>query len=250
MAVQGKEIHRSHDQYGPIQVFDDGNKRYLAFGNNDEQSCQLKTNPAHLQYDYTRAMLLPLLFKPDPKKILLLGLGGGSLANCLHHHNPQTVITAVELRQQVIDIAYRYFQLPHNKKLTTIQADAADYLRDKEPNDFDLIFSDIYGPTGLDELQLQERYIDQCYHCLNDHGWLILNYWSEHRGKNETLNLLRTRFSQVKTSSTQTGNWVILASRQPQHTSNKQLQDRARQWSKRLGFSLQSPLSKLQEVTT
>ena len=56
MPVPGKEIFRSHDQYGQVQVYDNGNKRYLAFGSSDEQSCQLKTDPAQLQYEYSRAM--------------------------------------------------------------------------------------------------------------------------------------------------------------------------------------------------
>ena len=38
----GKEVHRRYDELGIIQVFDDGNKRYLSFGTADEQSCQLR----------------------------------------------------------------------------------------------------------------------------------------------------------------------------------------------------------------
>ena len=58
----GKELYRYYDEYGPLQVFDDGNKRYLSFGDGDEQSCQLKSDPLQLQHDYSRAMLLVLLF--------------------------------------------------------------------------------------------------------------------------------------------------------------------------------------------
>ena len=61
MKSSAQEIHRSYDELGPIQVMDDGHKRYLAFGTDDEQSCQLIHQPHLLQHEYTRAILLALL---------------------------------------------------------------------------------------------------------------------------------------------------------------------------------------------
>ncbi len=60
MSLPGKEISRSYDDYGPVIVMDDGNKRYMAFSENDEQSCLLKSEPYLLQHDYCRAMMLVL----------------------------------------------------------------------------------------------------------------------------------------------------------------------------------------------
>jgi hypothetical protein len=87
-SVPGKEIHRTYDEHGPIQVFDDGTKRYLSFGEGDEQSCILKAQPEMLQHEYTRAMLLPTLFL-EPRSAILIGLGGGAVPNCLFHHWPE-----------------------------------------------------------------------------------------------------------------------------------------------------------------
>ena len=120
------------DAFGPITVTDDGTCRTLAFADHDAQSCCLKTAPQLLQYDYTQAMLLVLLFC-QPKRVWLLGLGGGSLATALHHFIPGIHITAVELRPAVIELAYRYFQLPHSKRLAVVQQDAQtrNTLKDK-----------------------------------------------------------------------------------------------------------------------
>jgi len=248
MAIPGKEIFRSYDDIGPVQVLDDGNKRYLAFGSDDEQSCQLKAQPTQLQYEYTRAMLLALLFNRDPQRALLLGLGGGSLAGCLHQHWPQVYITAVELRRTVIDIAHRHFQLPRDQRLSVLEADAGDYLREHEPNDFDLIFSDIYGAEGVDDLQLQERYLDQCLACLSHDGWLVLNCWREHRSQTDFLDTLKQRFLEVRVCMTQSGNWVVLCGRQSSKFSDKQLRQQAKILGAQLGFSLQTPLAKLRPI--
>jgi spermidine synthase len=248
MAIPGKEIFRCYDNIGPVQVLDDGNKRYLAFGSDDEQSCQLKAQPTQLQYEYTRAMLLVLLFNSDPRRALLLGLGGGSLAGCLHEHWPSLSITAVELRRTVIDIAHRYFQLPRDERLEVLEADAGDYLRRNEPNNFDLIFSDIYDAEGVDDLQLQERYLDQCLACLSDDGWLVLNCWREHRSQTDFLQTLKQRFADVRVCMTQSGNWIILCGRKSVKTSDKQLRQQAKALGSQLGFSLQTPLGKLRPV--
>lgn len=256
MPIPGKEIFRCYDQYGPIQVYDDGNKRYLAFGSNNEQSCQLKTQPTQLQYEYTRTMLLPLLFNPVPNSALLLGLGGGSLAGCLYHLFDTIELTTVELRRAVIDVAFSHFQLPQDSRLTIVQAHAGDFLRELEfqnsqnstAKSYDLVFSDIYDASGVDDLQLQERYLDQCRHVLTPDGWLILNYWSEHQGDTEILTALRERFADVRVCTLQSGNWIILASPRLYSLSNKQLLKRNHELANVLGFSLRSTLARLRQI--
>lgn len=112
MQVNIQTLHHSEDEFGTITVLDDGECRILAFAPNDEQSRCLKATPHVLQYEYTQAMLLVLLFC-QPKRVLILGLGGGSLVTALHRHIPGIHITAVELHT-VIDIAHRFFQMPRS----------------------------------------------------------------------------------------------------------------------------------------
>ena len=95
----GTVIHRSQDSRGVIEVVDDGCTRSLHFGNAVRQSAMDLNRPEYLVLTYTRAMMSCLLFKPTPCKVLLIGLGGGSLAKFLLHHIPNCTIDAVELRE-------------------------------------------------------------------------------------------------------------------------------------------------------
>lgn len=245
MSLPGKEIHRGYDEFGVIRVLDDGNKRYLSFGDVDEQSCWLKSEPFIPQHEYVRAMMLVLLFC-EPKRCISLGLGAGSLNSCLHASFPSLKQEVVELRSGVIDAAYKYFQLPRSKRLVLHHMDAKDFLQSVESKKADIIFSDIYGADGLDEQQLQPDFIDECYYRLKPEGWLVLNCWRDHRGT-EALQLLKTMFVDVRSCQTQSGNWVILAGRHKNTVSLKQLKIQARDLVKQLGFSLSTPLSKLKE---
>lgn len=238
MAVNGQIIFHSRDEFGRIQVIDDGEKRHLSFGDNDQQSCQLRLAPFELQYDYTRAMLLPLLFCQQPQRALILGLGAGSLAGCLHHNFQRLHITAVELRQTVIDVAREYFRLPCSKRMEVVHSDAGEFLRHYHGSRFDLVFSDIFDAEGIADSQLQHSYLEDCRRLLSDDGWLVLNFWKDHRSQGDLQGWLEDEFSQGYSILTQSGNWVLMASNSPVIPSGKQLKDRAKLLSQQLGFAL------------
>ncbi len=246
MSLPGKEIFRTFDELGPIQVFDDGNKRYLGFGSGDEQSCVMNAQPQLLLHDYARAMMLVLLFH-QPRKVTLLGLGGGSLVSCMHHHFPDVELTIVELRQAVVDTAYRFFQLPRNERVRLSVMDAGLYLRKAKTGRSDLILCDLYGPDGLDSQQLDPDFIERCYEQLTDDGWLVLNCWQNHRNEAEGLRSIMDWFPETKVCSVPGGNWTILAGKQVSTLTQKQLEAKAKTLSTTLGFSLSAQLKRMED---
>lgn len=245
MALPGKEIYRGYDEYGVVSVVEDGHKRYLAFGDNDEQSCWLKHEPLTPQHEYVRAMLLVLLFK-DPKQSISLGLGAGSLNSCLHGHYPSLKQQVVELRPEVVKAAYKYFQLPRGKRLEVHTMDANEYLQSVDSKKADILFSDIYGADGLDEQQLDPSFLMNCHDRLKEDGWLVLNCWREHQG-NDSLQTLIEIFDDVRSCATQSGNWIVFAGKRASNRTAKQLKSDARELSQKLGFSLSAHLGRLKE---
>lgn len=247
MPISGKEIFRTYDELGPIQVFDDGAKRYLSFGEGDEQSCVLKAEPHLLQHEYTRAMLLPFLFS-QPRDALLVGLGGGALVNCLLHHFPELALRVVELRHAVVKIARKYFELPRLDRLTIIEQDIAEYLEEKGQPKTDILFSDIYDAEGMAPQYFEPWYIEACAAMLSDEGWLVLNCWEEHRGDHHTLHALTENFAQVFTCTVSTGNWIIMASKKFYDLDEANLKVVAKEQSKQLGYSVNAMLNRLYQA--
>lgn len=236
----GRELHRRYDEFGPILVFDDGNKRYLSFGTADEQSCQLNSAPLQLQHEYARAMAAVLVqFSADalPTQISLLGTGGGTLAAALHHLLPQAQIQAVDLRTAVLQVAYQYFSLPRGPRLITHCCDAADFLRQADAASCGLLITDLYQAGGLDPLVLQADFLDACQRHLQPDGWLVLNLWKEHREQTDCLLQLKQRFATVLQTTTADGNWILWASRAAA-TDKKTAQTRSKALSPAAGFNL------------
>lgn len=247
MPIAGKEIFRTYDELGPIQVFDDGAKRYLSFGEGDEQSCVLKAQPHLLQHEYTRAMLLPFLFS-QPRDAILVGLGGGALVNCLLHHFPELQLRVIELRHAVVKVARKYFDLPRVDRLTIIEQDIAEFLEAKGHAKTDILFSDIYDAEGMAPQYFEPWYIEACESMLSDDGWLVLNCWDEHRGDHHTLHALTEHFAQVFTCTVSTGNWIIMASKRLYELDEANLKVKAKEQSKLLGYSVTAMLNRLYQA--
>ncbi|NQZ07819.1 MAG: methyltransferase [Algicola sp.] len=247
--LPGKEIACLYDKQGPVRVFDDGNKRYLSFGAGDEQSCMVKTSPGLLQYDYNRAMILVMLLC-RPTNIVVLGLGGGTLPICLLRHFPGVSITVVELREVVIKIASKYFDLPDDGRLKIINDNALDFLeqqgsQQQEAGTCDVLFSDLFIAEGLEARQLTERFIENAKRILTDDGYLVINALEEYRTEKVLSTLFGRHFKTIYENITDDGNWVIIATNGSDKVKPKTLTGSAKQLSEVLGFSLMGHLKRL-----
>ncbi len=141
----GQLIYATRDEYGPIEVIEIKQKlRSLHFGNKTQQASMFLYNPVLLMHKYTQAMLTPLCWNV-PEKVLVLGVGGGSIPKYLLHYFPRVEIDAVELRPEVSRIAREYFSMELNKRLQ-IHHDNAENFIDKscQESRYDLILVDLF----------------------------------------------------------------------------------------------------------
>ena len=108
--IPGK-VYSTESAYQYIEVFDRGSFRYLAY--NDALGFQTVANKTSvftgLYYDYYS--LLPLWLGTLPKSALIIGLGGGIIANQLYYFYPGISVDGVEIDPKVIEIARTYFAL-------------------------------------------------------------------------------------------------------------------------------------------
>ena len=127
-------------------VVDDGVIRALHFSPYFVQSEMSVDEPYALKLAYTRQMMAFLLFLPRPKRVVIVGLGGGSLTKFCYRELPRACITTVEVDQGVIDCA-PFFQIPaEDQRMRIVHADAVAYFAaGAEPADVILI-------DGCDEL--------------------------------------------------------------------------------------------------
>jgi spermidine synthase len=133
--------------YNHIHLVDDGGTRYMDF-DNLRQSAMLLEDPWELRLRYTRFLALALAFQPEPKRALILGLGGGSFPKRLYRDFPQLVVDAVDIDPEVLAIARRYFQVPEDSRLRLHNRDGRRFVRETDAT-YDLIFLDAYNSDTI-----------------------------------------------------------------------------------------------------
>ncbi len=128
-------------------VVDTVQRRFLHFDFGAVQSVMEKKYPERLALAYTRKMMAFLLFNRTPKRILLLGLGGGSLAKFCYGNLPDASMTAVELNRDVIALRGAFCIPVDDHRFRVINADGADYLS-KSRRRNDVILADACDRKG------------------------------------------------------------------------------------------------------
>jgi spermidine synthase len=106
-------------------VIEDDGARALYFTRAFIRSEMRLSDPYALQFAYTRKMMGFLLFRHEPREILMLGPGGGSLAKYCHRHLPAARITAVEIDPDVIAFRDQFAVPPDDSRFSVVQGDAA-----------------------------------------------------------------------------------------------------------------------------
>jgi spermidine synthase len=114
--------------------------------------------PLHLLGIYTRAMLATLMWKPDARRVHLVGFGGGRIPMVLHHYFPQMVIESTEIDPEVIRLARRWFGARPDERTPVYAEDGRTYLaRQPETVSYDIILADCFTGSGQHPYALSTR---------------------------------------------------------------------------------------------
>ena len=152
----------------------------LYFSIEEVQSRMQLRRPDALDLRYTRTMMGFLMFAPAPRDILMIGLGGGSLAKFCHRHLPKCRFEAVEINPRVIALRDQFGIPPDGPRFRVVEADGAAFLRASVQR-YDVVLLDAFGPGGLPPPLGTQRFYDDCLDALQPGGVLVANFHSAAR---------------------------------------------------------------------
>jgi spermidine synthase len=164
--------------YNDIFVTKEANLLTLSFQWKGWRFYQSQTNLADsddLPMPYSRTMSIAAIFPHDIKRVLVLGLGAGSIPAYLQRFVPDAVIDAVELDPGVIEVAKKYFGLRETEKFRLIPGDARMFLnRHTEP--YDLIFVDAFTGSYIPFHLMTKEFYQLVRNRLSPHGVAAFNF--------------------------------------------------------------------------
>jgi spermidine synthase len=234
-----------------LQISEERGVRYLHFGSRWVQGAMRMSRPDHLELEYTREMMLPLLLRPDaswPRRVLLIGLGAGSLVKFLYRHRPRTAITVVELRQDVVNTAGQFFRLPDDPSRLTIELDdGAAYVAGSGPR-FDLVLVDGYDAKGRVGALDTPDFYRHCRARMRTDAILATNLLTRHRGVDASVSRMRAAFDDraLALPACASGNVIALAVQgAPVEMSAMTLDARATTFRNETGLNLTPTVTRL-----
>jgi spermidine synthase len=179
MLLFGKEkiIYEKDSIYHHIVVTEENGVRFLKFGNQIVQSAVFIDDPEKMYLEYTKCLPLGLAFKPDCRKLLHIGLGGGVVPRLIKEHLPEIQITAVEIDPDVVIVAKRHFFIGNRPLFDIAVMDGRVFLK-RAKQKYDVVMLDAYNSDAIPFHLTTVEFLKEVKAKLNEGGAVVANLWS------------------------------------------------------------------------
>lgn len=219
--VAARDIHKEKSLYRNIVVREEGNRRCLVFAvkrGDRNQTCMNLDNPKRLVFPYVRMTFAGLLVHPNPSRILIIGLGGGSMPMTLAELFPEATIDVVEIDEAVLRVAEEYFNFQETENVRVVVKDARVHVKRSivEGTSYDFIVLDAFTGDYIPEHLMTQEFFEEVKTILEDDGVLVSNTFSTsdlYDHESETYKAVYGSFINFKMPIT--GNRVVIASKKP-----------------------------------
>jgi spermidine synthase len=234
-----------------IAVSDARGVRTLHVGGEAIQSAMRLDDPFALALDYTRCMMAFLLFHPEPREALMIGLGGGSLPKFFHKNLRKTSVRVIELDPRIVAAARSQFALPADgARFAVAIGDGADALA---PECCDVLVVDAYHDEMHVPKLASAEFYDAAFLALGEPGALVVNFMDDDPKFDLYLQRLESSFggAVLALRSLYDPNIVAIALKGfPGRIEWQELQSRARELESRLGLPFPRYVSRLRGMNS
>ncbi|MBM3347948.1 MAG: methyltransferase domain-containing protein [Betaproteobacteria bacterium] len=162
-----------------VAVSEEGGVRFLHIGGDAVQSAMRLSTPDRLELHYTRVMMGFLLFHPKPTRVLMIGLGGGSMARFLHQAHPRAQVIALDVSREVVAAARRHFDFPaDDAHLSVVLEDGGNWVP-AHPASADVILLDAFEDGDQVPALCTESFYAAARAALTEPGVLVQNFMAD-----------------------------------------------------------------------
>ena len=174
-----KMVHSEKSLYREVLVYEEAGERCMCFTRQcriGRQSCIYLSEPKRFALNYTRMMLAGTLFTgPPPRRLLIVGLGGGSLPTALREILPQAQIDVVEIDPAVTRVARKYFNFRDDPRMKVIELDGRVYVKRaiRSGEKYDVIMLDAFDHEYIPEHLLTREFLAEVKSLLTPQGVVV-----------------------------------------------------------------------------
>ena len=226
-------LHQEDSLYSHIVVRQTGSVICLQFDvrrNLRNQTCINERRPKEMVFAYTKMSMASLLFTPSPKRILVVGLGGGTLPMAFADLFPDTEIDSLEIDPAVVDVAEEYFGYKSSDKVRVHEQDARVWVkraRLRGTEKFDIIILDAFNGEYIPEHLMTVEFFEDLKALMTPEATLAANTFTISKlYDHESATFAKVFGDFINFKVTESANRVILAPNPD--TQDDVLRERAR----------------------
>ncbi len=212
-------IHQERSLYRNIMISEENGKRCMRFVLRDiathNQSCLYLANDKKMVFEYTKMVTTAMLYHSSAKRILIVGLGGGTLPTAFAELLPEATITSVEIDDAVVRAARNYFKYKETDRIKTEIEDARIWIKRaiKRKEKFDLVVLDAFNGDYIPEHLMTKEFLQEVSTLLNDDGLVLANTFSSSKLYHAESVTYQAVFPALKMLKSPKGNRVIIAAK-------------------------------------
>lgn len=159
--------------YHHIRVQQDNEARYLYFDQTLQSAMNLD-DPTGLRLVYSKYVSLGFAFRPDAKKALVVGLGGGSVPKKWQKEFPALDMDVAEIDPEVVQIAKKYFSFQEGSNLRAHAQDGRLFLT-RSAQRYDVILLDAYFKDSIPFHLTTKEFFTVASQKLAPNGVVVMN---------------------------------------------------------------------------
>jgi spermidine synthase len=172
-----KTLYTGTSEYGSYKIVDmryDGRLARVLFGDSKTpQSGTALDDSAELLFNYNQRFL-EMVQSQQPSKVLVIGGGVMMLPIALLERFPDIKVDVVEIDPLLIELAYEYFDAPHDARLRTFVQDGKKYMESTHEK-YDMILIDAFSGYSIPAHLLDSSAVSLYKKHLTDGGVLGIN---------------------------------------------------------------------------
>jgi spermidine synthase len=178
------------------------------------QSVVKPGDPDEIVLGYAKVMPLGLTVIEEPKRVLIVGLGGGTLPMFLRKHYPKMQIDIVDIDPAVVEVAKKYFGFKEDDNMKAYVKDGRKFIEEnKDP--YDIIFLDAFGADNIPYDLATKEFLQGVRKAVGPKGIVIANIWDTAYNKlfDSMVRTYQDVFDDVYTVAVKhgSGNVIVLA---------------------------------------
>jgi len=176
MVAGRRVLFHAKSAYGEVYVVREGPLRILRFGAADaeDQSAYDPLRPRYEPLQYVRTALLGAAYRAGPKRVLMIGLGGGSWLRHLRRLAPRAQFEAVEINPVVVAASRKFFGFAAAGKVKIHVQDGRRFVQQTAAK-FDLVFLDAYDSVDYPRHLGTKEFFGEVRRLLTPGGVVVAN---------------------------------------------------------------------------